>query len=102
MLSAPPRPLTPKTHGTERNPFIEPPPDAQDAAYVASLIALGPQNGTTYSFTVAAYTQGGNGPRSLEVSAMPLAPPGGVTAASGDTRVTLDWQPSTAASSYIV
>lgn len=32
----------PKTPGTERNIFITPPPDAQDAAYVTSLLALGP------------------------------------------------------------
>ena len=38
----PPRPLLPKTPGTEHNIFIPPPPDAQDAAYVASLLSLGP------------------------------------------------------------
>ena len=38
----PPRPLPPKTPGTEANIFIAPPPDAQEAAYVASLVALGP------------------------------------------------------------
>jgi uncharacterized protein (DUF1800 family)/fibronectin type 3 domain-containing protein len=59
-------------------------------------------NGTTYSFTVAAYTRGGNGPVSLAVSAMPLAPPTEVTAASGDTRVTLNWTPPAGASSFIV
>lgn len=32
----------PKTPGTEHNIFIAPPPDAQDAAYVTSLLALGP------------------------------------------------------------
>ena len=59
-------------------------------------------NGTTYSFTVAAYTSGGNGPLSLPVSATPLAPPQGVTAASGDQRVTLNWQPSAGATSYTI
>lgn len=38
----PSRPLPPKTPGTEANIFIAPPPDAQDAAYVTSLLALGP------------------------------------------------------------
>lgn len=38
----PPRPIPPKTQGTENKPRIAPPPDAQDAAYVASLLALGP------------------------------------------------------------
>lgn len=38
----PQRKLPPKTPGTEQNIFIAPPPDAQDAAYVASLLALGP------------------------------------------------------------
>jgi hypothetical protein len=32
----------PKAPGTERNIFIAPPPDAQDAAYVTSMLALGP------------------------------------------------------------
>ena len=59
-------------------------------------------NGTTYSFTVAAYTSGGTGPQSLPVSAMPLAPPQLVTAASGDTFVTLNWQPSAGATSYTI
>ena len=38
----PPRLPQPKAPGTEHNIFIAPPPDAQDAAYVASLLALGP------------------------------------------------------------
>ena len=59
-------------------------------------------NGTTYSFTVAAYTNGGNGPLSPAVIATPLAPPAGVTAASGDQRVTLNWQPSVGATSYTI
>jgi hypothetical protein len=41
----PPRTPLPKTPGTEKNVFIAPPPDAQDAAYVASLLALGPAPG---------------------------------------------------------
>lgn len=59
-------------------------------------------NGTRYSFTVAAYTKGGNGPLSLTVAATPLAPPTGLTAASGDARVTLNWVPSAGASTYTV
>jgi len=59
-------------------------------------------NGTMYSFTVAAYTKAGNGPLSLAVSAMPLAPPGVVTAMAGDRRVTLAWQPATGATSYTI
>ncbi len=59
-------------------------------------------NGTTYWFTVAAYTSGGTGPQSSPVSAMPLAPPQLVTAASGDTLVTLNWQPSAGATSYTI
>ncbi len=59
-------------------------------------------NGTTYSFTVAAYTTGGNGPASLAVIATPLAPPAGVTAMSGDQQVTLNWQVSEGATTYTV
>jgi hypothetical protein len=39
--------LQPKTPGTEDNRFIAPPPDAQDAAYVASLINAGPSHNPT-------------------------------------------------------
>ena len=64
--------------------------------------SLGLENGTMYSFTVAAYTRSGNGPLSLTVSAMPLAPPQNVTATSGDGRVTLGWLPSAGATSYTI
>jgi len=59
-------------------------------------------NGTTYSYAIAAYTKGGNGPQSSAVSATPLAPPTGLAATFGDTRITLTWAPSAGASSYIV
>ena len=59
-------------------------------------------NGTTYSFTVAAYTKGGDGPLSLAVSAMPLSPPLEVKTTVGDRRVTLSWQPSAGATSYTI
>jgi fibronectin type 3 domain-containing protein len=67
-----------------------------------SHTSYGLANGTTYSFTVAAYTKDGNGPLSLAVSAMPIAPPQGVTAAMGDGRVTIMWQPSAGATSYTI
>ena len=67
-----------------------------------SHTSYGLANGTTYSFTVAAYTKDGNGPLSLAVSAMPIAPPQGVTAAMGDGRVTINWQPSAGATSYTI
>ncbi len=67
-----------------------------------SHTSLGLSNGTMYSFTVAAYTKSGNGPLSLTVSAMPLAPPQAFTAAAGDGRVTLNWQPSAGATSYTI
>lgn len=38
-----------KTPGTEANRFIAPPPDAFDAARVASLIATGPEGGPEFS-----------------------------------------------------
>lgn len=46
---APDRPLPPKAPGTERNQFISPPPDAHDAARIASLLNAGPQTRDTYS-----------------------------------------------------
>lgn len=41
LAMGPPRPIPPKTPGTETKDWIGPPPDAQDAVYVASLLALG-------------------------------------------------------------
>src|SRR5688572_9848965 len=69
---------------------------------LTSHTAQGLENGTMYSFTVAAYTKSGNGPLSLAVTAMPLAPPDDVTATAGDRRVTLAWQPSAGATSYTI
>ena len=48
------------------------------------------------------YTNGGNGPVSSVVSATPMAPPAGLTAAFGDRQVTLNWQPSAGATSYTI
>lgn len=42
LALGPTRPIPPKTPGTETKNSIGPPPDAQDAVYVASLLALGP------------------------------------------------------------
>lgn len=42
LALGPPRPIPPKTPGTETKGWIGPPPDAQDAVFVASLLALGP------------------------------------------------------------
>ncbi|WP_295077640.1 hypothetical protein [Tabrizicola sp.] len=42
LALGPPRPIPPKTLGTETRDSIAPPPDAHDAAYVASLLALRP------------------------------------------------------------
>ncbi|HUQ89151.1 MAG TPA: fibronectin type III domain-containing protein [Vicinamibacterales bacterium] len=69
---------------------------------VTTHTSYGLANGTTYSFTVAAYTKEGNGPLSLSVSAMPIAPPQAVTAAAGDGRVTIKWELSTGATSYTI
>ncbi|MBY0493764.1 MAG: fibronectin type III domain-containing protein [Cyanobacteria bacterium] len=64
--------------------------------------SYGLENGTMYSFTVAAYSKSGNGPLSLTVSAMPLSPPQGLTALAGDGRVTLNWMKSAGATSYTI
>jgi hypothetical protein len=65
-------------------------------------VSRGLANGTTYSFTVAAYAKSGDGPLSLAVTAMPLSPPLDVTAASGDERVVITWQLSAGATSYTI
>jgi fibronectin type 3 domain-containing protein len=60
------------------------------------------ENGTAYSFTVAAYTKAGSGPLSLAVTTTPIAPPADVVLQPGDQRVTLQWTPSQGATSYTV
>jgi len=59
-------------------------------------------NGTPYTYRVAGYTRGGNGPFSNEASATPMAPPLGVTATAGDQRIVLSWLPSAGALTYTV
>jgi uncharacterized protein (DUF1800 family)/fibronectin type 3 domain-containing protein len=59
-------------------------------------------NGVTYSYRIAAFNRGGVGPQSAEAIATPLATPAALTAAAGDHQVTLTWQPSAGAASYIV
>ena len=62
-------------------------------------------NGTPYSYKVAAYGPGGNGPLTPEVSATPLAPPArpsDVSATAGDAVVTLMWTPIPEATGYNV
>lgn len=59
-------------------------------------------NGTTYSFTVAAYTKEGDGVLSLTVMATPLATPQAVTPLASDRRVTLQWEPSAGATAYTI
>jgi chitodextrinase len=56
-------------------------------------------NGTTYSFTVTAVNQAGEGPASRAASATPTAAvtkpgaPNGLAASPGDGQVTLSWSP---------
>jgi hypothetical protein len=59
-------------------------------------------NGTTYSFTVAAYTKDGDGTLSLTVIAVPVATPQELTSTPSDRRVVLKWEPSEGATSYTV
>jgi fibronectin type 3 domain-containing protein len=59
-------------------------------------------NGTSYTYRVAAYNDGGSGPVSADVTAMALAAPSGVVATAGDTQVALTWSASAGASSYTV
>ena len=67
-----------------------------------SLVSSSLVNGTTYSFTVAAFTKIGNGPSSLSVTVTPLASPQAITSTPGDRRINLKWEPSAGATSYVV
>jgi len=49
LALGPARVPLPKSPGTESNRFIAPPPDAQDAAYVASLLVVGTGEGAVFS-----------------------------------------------------
>ena len=74
---------------------------------IATLTGLvytngGLTNGTPYSYRVAGYNKGGNGPFSSEASATPMAPPLGFTAAAGDQQIALSWLPSAGALTYTV
>jgi len=55
---APERKLFPKAPGTEDNRFTEPPRDAQDAAYVVSMLATGPEGTPTFSNAFAQVVNG--------------------------------------------
>ena len=59
-------------------------------------------NGTSYSFTVAAFTKVGAGPSSLSVTVTPLASPQAITSTAGDRRINLKWEPTAGATSYVV
>jgi predicted phage tail protein len=61
-----------------------------------SYTVTGLTNGSTYYFTVEAVNAQGPGTASGEVPAVPVTvpgPPGGLTAAPGDAKVTLVWDP---------
>lgn len=81
---------------------------AQRIAPVSSPYTHGAlANGTTYYFALAAINRGGReSPLSGEVSARPmpppLVPPTGLTAAAGDARVTLTWNPVAGAEGYAI
>ena len=78
-------------------------PDGESATPVnglpvtsTSYTVTGLTNGSTYYFTVTAVNAQGQGTASGEVPAIPVTvpgPPGGLTAAPGDAKVTLAWDP---------
>lgn len=83
----------------------------RDGALVASLVATSYAdtavvNGTSYSWTVAAQNIAGASAQSAAVSATPMPPlpgvPADVTAAAGDTTVTISWSSVARADDYVV
>jgi uncharacterized protein (DUF1800 family)/fibronectin type 3 domain-containing protein len=69
---------------------------------VTTYTNTGLTNGTTYSYKVAAYTDGGTGPQSGEVSALPVGTPTGLKGEGADTRISLTWQQAAGAATYTV
>jgi fibronectin type 3 domain-containing protein len=65
--------------------------DETESPYVHAGLA----NGTRYYYRISAYTAGGEGPHSVEVSAVPQVPapgaPRNLRAVAGDGQVTLTW-----------
>lgn len=84
--------------------------NAQSATAVGSPTSptfanTGLTNGTRYFYKVTAMTAGGEGPRSAEVSGVPIGPPvapTGLTISAGNTQLVLTWNPSATATSYNV
>jgi aryl-phospho-beta-D-glucosidase BglC (GH1 family) len=78
----------------------------QSGITTTSFVHSGLTNGVTYFYVVAAVNSAGEGAHSIEASAMPtafpLAAPTGLTATSGDSKVSLAWTPVSGATSYTV
>ena len=65
----------------------------------------GVENGKTYFYIVHAMNYGGRSPHSIRVSATPVPPPAApanLIALAGNSRVSLTWEPVTAATGYSV
>jgi uncharacterized protein (DUF1800 family)/fibronectin type 3 domain-containing protein len=59
-------------------------------------------NGTTYSYRLAAHNDGGSGPQSSEVNAVPLTSPRGLKTDAGDREAIVSWHASAGATTYTV
>jgi fibronectin type 3 domain-containing protein len=66
----------------------------------APFTDTGLSNGTTYFYVISALNGANASANSAEVSSIPIAPPGGVTAVAGTSTVQLTWTASTGATSY--
>jgi fibronectin type 3 domain-containing protein len=67
-----------------------------------SFLNTGLTNGTVYYYVVAAIANGILSANSTQVSAMPLALPGNLTATAGNGNVTLAWSVAAGASNYTI
>lgn len=87
-----------KRSTTAGGPYTTVGANVSTTSYVDTAIT----NGTTYYYVVTAVNSAAESAKSNEASATPIAAPTNLTAAAGDSQVTLSWTSVTGATNYSV